>query len=704
MEKALENGYLFKKRAYTQYETANDFQSVLGDSHQYGVMYASEKEINDAITRLKQRNELGANFRLGSGAHSGGVYLANDMMSSLNSYMPRSKPFSKAEYEAARDRVLASKGGRGKTGDELERLIQLSLLNLPHGSYYSPSNQEKFDARWFKEPGREGYTINYLENRKMRNGTKVLGTEGYNIKGAGTALERLIFDEVIAGRDISDAEKALLRKSSAMIQLEGKLARRSFSGDFGMYVSGIFAQLNDDQMKTMLGAAGLSDWLVQKNGVWTVDKAKFSRKQSDEDRRKELVDFVEGLHRGLAHIGRTDLGQALQITGSGADTAVTIDYKRFFGTTGLQQWNGYQYGDPGQAINADYRLRGAVDRALVAAGMFGNSDMSVLSRVLLGQRSVDPNRTPGQEQWRLDLDENGKVRRGGLLSGTASDRGVYERWRKGLEDIINLNRDTVENGANWTLKDTLSSDDVVLGYGKLTDILDQYGLTGDERSKVEQALQGRYLNLKDDYKTPLGSDYESGHLTKEAFQGSIGQILNLQKGRTGRTVLLPFGGGTIAGTSRYRGEDRSIRTNAVFLPRVADYMNPEQLLPGATAFDIPSIYGGFGSVVNSLADAWEHRDDPNSQYREYMEEGLLRFMGRMQADYQSKEGDAFRAANRIGVWHSMMGEATAPTIEQDEYWKELGDVATRVSREDALGLLRMQGESDPAKYLTALET
>lgn len=75
-----------------------------------------------------------------------------------------------------------------------------------------------------------------------------------------------------------------------------------------MYVSGIFAQLNDDQMSTMLGAAGLSDWLVQKDGVWTANKAKFSRKQSDEDRRKELVDFVEGLHRGLESIGRTDLG------------------------------------------------------------------------------------------------------------------------------------------------------------------------------------------------------------------------------------------------------------------------------------------------------------------------------------------------------------------------------------------------------------
>ena len=51
----------------------------------------------------------------------------------------------------------------------------------------------------------------------MRNGTKVLGTEGYNIKGAGTSLARAIFKEVIAGRDISEAEKALLQKSSAMV-------------------------------------------------------------------------------------------------------------------------------------------------------------------------------------------------------------------------------------------------------------------------------------------------------------------------------------------------------------------------------------------------------------------------------------------------------------------------------------------------------
>lgn len=266
--------------------------------------------------------------------------------------------------------------------------------------------------------------------------------------------------------------------------------------------------------------------------------------------------------------------------------------------------------------------------------MYSNSDMSVLSRVLLGERSIDPNRTPGQEQWRLDLDENGKVRRGGLLSGTASDRNVYERWRKGLEGIVNLNQDTVKNGANWTLKNILSSDDVVLGYGSIEDLLDQQGITdASERSKITQALQGRYLDLSTDFQNPAGSDYESGHLTKEAFEASYGKILNLQKGYTGRTVLLPFGGGSIEATSRYRGEDRAIKTNAIFLPRIADYMNPDQLVPGATAFDIPSIYGGFGSVVNSLADAWIHRDDPNSPYRGYMEDSMLRFMGRMQADY-----------------------------------------------------------------------
>ena len=112
------------------------------------------------------------------------------------------------------------------------------------------------------------------------------------------------------------------------------LTNRNFASIFGTAVSGIFAQLEQKEIETLLSEVGLSGWLEwdgQKGG-WTVNKAKFAHNKSDRARKTELTNFVKGLKAGLEAIGHSDLGDALLIDQQGS---IGIDYKKFFGVTGI---------------------------------------------------------------------------------------------------------------------------------------------------------------------------------------------------------------------------------------------------------------------------------------------------------------------------------------------------------------------------------
>lgn len=590
------------------------------DQRLFGIIYATNDEIQKAqrevYKELKAKKVRNAARRagLGTGAHSGGVFYNHDIERAFDATQARNKNLleediikeTKVQLERAQKDKKKMSEGAART-QAIKRLLAREIDADVENILLNGKGSERI------LDGKKSYDFSFYEKRNMATGNKLLTDAEYD-RLTGTATDRRVFEKILINRELSKgvsidkakeiANSLIDKYKIGLLKQTSGIDYRNISGYAQDYMNvllhtfisnkGQNGKISDKDIQSILGHKLLNGW-------FTFDKNKqefVTQKQREFNNPQQLLDFINDLN-DLSNsniMGDFLKGHNLNnVFTVDKDGNVNIDFSRFVGLTGANQFNGYHYGTPdsvkdSKIMRADYRWKGAVKRTLGVAAMGTGQKMDLLYDAI-------------EESMKGDSEDQ--------LSADKQKR-LSENFQKNLEKTRKSREKT------WKA----ASNDLLLAYGAMGGDYEAYEFDGNGNLKPITEGKKGYIDLSKNYQEVVGRDTH-GNIVPESYTGSLTQMIDLaRKNQNGTMYLLP---GMKNGVSGFKVSDgsREISGQALALTGILDDMFSKKPGDGEGRLDKETNsyrYSELDSSITRLAKKEQEYQEAYSKYNETLSE------------------------------------------------------------------------------------
>lgn len=717
------------------------------------IQSAQERAIQKLIEKkgIQKLEQIKREVGTGLGAHSGGVLYADTIERAFDATQLRNKniteerltqrmqaiqdsltrvdqlrkkqvttPLSKSEkrdldhFEKIYKDLLLEDTTKNNKGVKSRAMRELLAQEIGLGKQAFENIQLTSDVSERVIDGKKTYDVLFREMRQMTSGEKILTDAEYDRltaqKVSSVVLQEIVKDRFFKTSANADqeAQDYINRYKIGLVKQTDKVSGRNMSGYLQDYVNTLLDAIRsneDNYIDGKIDQSKINELLNDPNSVFNgwlkfdASKGEFIVVNDIVSKIKgpdELKNFIKKLNNIAQSSWVGKHNQDLQdVFTYDTENNLLINFKKFVGLTGAQQYNGYKYGKPGdKVVRADYRFKESVGRGLTAASFGTGERMHQLYDTLT-------------QAMQGDTEDKTMAKR---------QKALHEQRQRDLEYTRRSRQ------ADWSI-----GSDIPVAYGPMGENYEAYTLTDTgELQAISKGKKG-YIDLSRQYNDV--TEYDShGNITATSYNGSIIQLFDKVRQANGNKnkglVYLPqmgvgqYGFNTTDGTNAIMGQ--GVKLTLPLMEMLAERYNTED-----DAYQISQL----DTVFNPLIKAERAYQEASSQYKQTLNPEDKQLLDEAITERNAVIGEYFGGVHdiidnkngSIYQWqfnklrHTMMGAAGSSALMSyaennairanknlSDTERQILDTSTLLNQTDLRLLVGKQGEENDKEHRNAL--